>query len=127
MRPAGDFNRHKHNCKSCRAEVQRAYVARNRKRVYARNKEWRDGGGRRQSTVAVYGISLERYNEILAQQGGVCAICKETCPTGRALAVDHSHSTGEVRGLLCTKCNPMLGFARDDVAVLEAAIAYLRS
>lgn len=127
VRPADWFNRHKKQCKSCRAAIERAYVARNRERVYRRSKAWRDAGGRRKSKIESYGITVEQYDGMLEQQGGVCAICKEACPPGRELAVDHCHSTGRVRGLLCTKCNPMLGFARDDIAVLEAAIAYLRS
>jgi hypothetical protein len=100
-------------------------VARNRGVVYRRNKEWRDMGGRRQSTVGAYGITVEQYDEMLATQSGVCAICAKTCATGRALAVDHCHETGKVRGLLCARCNPMLGFANDNIDVLKAAIAYL--
>ncbi len=65
-------------------------------------------------------------------QGGVCAICEqpETAQrSGRAkwLAVDHDHGTGAVRGLLCSNCNPMLGYAKDDPALLRAAASYLES
>jgi hypothetical protein len=58
-----------------------------------------------------FGITLERYNEILMNQNGVCKICKSG-PTGRftVLAVDHDHSTGAIRGLLCTRCNLRLGW-----------------
>lgn len=66
---------------------------------------------------------------LLDAQGGVCAICgNDEDGTGqRQLSVDHGHETGAVRGLLCNRCNPMLGYARDSIAVLQAAIEYLGS
>lgn len=70
-----------------------------------------------------YGLTHDEYLTLLEAQGGVCAICGGT--TLHALSVDHDHGTGQVRGLLCDRCNPMLGYARDDIAVLQAAIAYL--
>jgi Autographiviridae endonuclease VII len=75
-----------------------------------------------------YGISLETYEALLQAQGEVCAICGNKAIFGiqKWLAVDHSHSTGKIRGLLCTKCNSLLGLADDSVARLETAIAYLK-
>ena len=79
-----------------------------------------------------YGITVEQYNEMLEKQNGVCAICfKEETHKSRSgnvvpLAVDHSHETGAVRGLLCHACNVSLGNVRDSIEVLENAIAYLR-
>jgi hypothetical protein len=81
-----------------------------------------------------YGLMLERFNEMRAAQGDVCAICckgefAKHAVTGepRALAVDHDHSSGQIRGLLCTNCNKGVGCFRDDPALLRAAIAYLES
>jgi hypothetical protein len=79
-----------------------------------------------------YGIGIEDYNRMLEAQGGVCAICgkPETAKRNgkpRLLAVDHNHHTGKVRGLLCGKCNPMIGYADDDVTILERAAVYLRN
>lgn len=79
-----------------------------------------------------FGISLERYNEMHAAQDGKCAICgnSETALRFgkiRNLAVDHCHTTGNVRGLLCGQCNPMIGYARDNTKILEKAIEYLNS
>ena len=79
-----------------------------------------------------FGISPEDYARMLAEQGGVCAICGEP-PEGERLAVDHGHaccpgdkSCGKcVRGLLCRRCNPLLGLAKDSTATLSAAIKYL--
>jgi hypothetical protein len=72
-----------------------------------------------------YGVTHDQYLVLLEAQGGVCAICGNS-EQKRQLAIDHDHETGEIRGLLCDRCNPMLGYAQDDIAVLEAAIAYLK-
>lgn len=53
----------------------------------------------------LYGISIEDYDRMLEEQNGVCAICGKADDTGKRLAVDHDHTTGEKRGLLCMKCN----------------------
>jgi hypothetical protein len=70
-----------------------------------------------------YGISKAQYDEMLASQGGNCGICgndpKET------LCVDHCHSTGKVRALLCRSCNTGLGCFKDNSQLLLAAIKYL--
>jgi hypothetical protein len=56
-----------------------------------------------------YGITVEDYETMLANQNGVCKICNRPCKSGKSLAVDHCHETGKVRGLLCAKCNTNLG------------------
>jgi|SRR5271166_143719 len=72
-----------------------------------------------------YGMSKEDYDDMLEGQGGVCAICKQVCSTGRALAVDHDHQTGIVRALLCRDCNIALGLMKDKPALLRTAANYL--
>ncbi|WP_406418459.1 endonuclease VII domain-containing protein [Streptomyces sp. NBC_01614] len=62
---------------------------------------------------------------MLERQGGACAICRGRNKSGHQLHVDHDHTTGRVRALLCQQCNAMLGHARDDIETLRAAIAYL--
>lgn len=75
----------------------------------------------------VYGITPEQYFELLAAQGGRCAIC-ELKPRTMRLAVDHNHKTGAVRGLLCTSCNhKVLGGAKESVQVLRRAANYLEN
>lgn len=74
-----------------------------------------------------YGVELRAYNAILRAQGGRCGICRSV-PRSARLAVDHDHATGQVRGLLCKRCNhDLLGAAHDDVEVLRRAVAYLES
>lgn len=76
-----------------------------------------------------YGITLDDYNRMLKTQNNRCAICNDT-ETGRKdikyFNVDHCHTTGKVRGLLCHGCNSGIGNMKDDVELLEKAIAYLR-
>ena len=72
-----------------------------------------------------FGVTHDEFLALFAAQGGVCAICGNGNDGARQLSIDHDHGTGAVRGLLCDRCNPMLGYARDNVAVLQAAIAYL--
>lgn len=81
-----------------------------------------------------HGMTVQQYNTMLANQNGVCAICKKPesvisphTQVLKKLAVDHCHKTGKIRGLLCDKCNRMLGCAKDDRAILHNAIEYLSS
>lgn len=81
-----------------------------------------------------YNISLEQYDEMLADQGGVCAICQGQPKGDWSFHIDHDHaccpnkmeSCGQcIRGLLCEDCNRVLGMFNDKVARFEAAIDYL--
>lgn len=80
------------------------------------------------SQLKKYGLSIEDFDELLAMQDGGCAICgREDYGTSQArrLAVDHCHSTGTIRGLLCWNCNTVLGKFEDDPDRLVAAALYL--
>ena len=79
-----------------------------------------------------YGITPEQYKEMEEAQGGACAICKRPensvhAATGevKLLAVDHCHETGRVRGLLCWRCNVVIGKAEDRPDLLRSMAAYL--
>lgn len=78
-----------------------------------------------------YRMEPGEYEARLDEQGGVCAICKKPeVARGRGgsirrLAVDHDHIDGRVRGLLCSLCNCLIGWAQDDLGTLQAAITYL--
>ena len=72
-----------------------------------------------------YGITSEDYDLMLSNQENVCAICEDECISGKKLAVDHNHDTGEVRGLLCCKCNRGLGNFNDNLDLLRSAVLYL--
>jgi hypothetical protein len=82
-----------------------------------------------------YGLSEADYNALYEAQGGRCAICEDPVANlldhegdGRtATALDHDHTTGAVRGILCPNCNTGLGGFRDDPERLRAAMAYLET
>lgn len=74
-----------------------------------------------------YGIDAEDYTRLFKLQGGRCAICRAK-PKSKRLAVDHSHKTGVVRGLLCSRCNhDLLGAGWDSMGMLLAAWHYLNT
>jgi hypothetical protein len=83
------------------------------------------------SLLKLYGITADDYQTMLAAQGGLCAICGKPDSGKRRnskvpLNVDHCHTTGKVRGLLCTRCNLGIGNFDDDIGRFETAIAYIR-
>jgi hypothetical protein len=69
-----------------------------------------------------YGLTLEQFAAMEAEQGGCCLICKDESPQ---LVVDHDHETGRVRGLLCRECNLALGYLKDRPEAAVAAAEYL--
>lgn len=71
-----------------------------------------------------YGITPEKYKQMLEAQGGHCACCPATEPKGGRLCIDHDHATGVVRGLLCHKCNMALGLVDDNFERLQALAGY---
>lgn len=75
-----------------------------------------------------YGITETDRDNMIAAQGHQCAICRTTSPGGRydQWCVDHDHTTGKVREILCHRCNFMLGYSLDNVTTLYNAIDYLR-
>lgn len=102
----------------------------------ARRKKWKRenptsaSASLRKTSLKKYGISPEEYDRLLAEQGGVCAICRKPETVAekgvvRRLNVDHCHKTNRVRGLLCSRCNILLGYAKDLVGLLRAAAEYL--
>jgi hypothetical protein len=102
--------------------ARHAYASDDRRRAKRRRDHSRTYR-REERLKQVYGLSVEDYDAMLAQQGGVCGICK-TRPD-KPLFVDHCHATGKVRGLLCHPCNAALGFMRDDPRLTSAATEYL--
>jgi hypothetical protein len=73
-----------------------------------------------------YGISLERYKEMLAEQNGVCKTCHQPCRVHPRLSVDHDHKSGRVRGLLCHHCNNIVKLFDNAPDVLARIVDYVR-
>ena len=114
-------------------EYARAYYKKNQAHIYslqkAYNAKWREKNYKRMRAYNIrtlYNLTTEKYNELFEEQKGCCAICgKHQNEFNKSLHVDHNHTTGEVRGLLCKKCNSLLGYVHDDILVLASAIKYL--
>jgi len=74
-----------------------------------------------------YGITSEQYQALLTTQNGKCEMCGSSGWPGRRspLSIDHNHTTGQIRGLLCHHCNSLLGHSRENPVILQGAINYL--
>lgn len=107
-------NPHFNYCKACKA-------------AYNKSRNWADAPIKKSyRLMKEYGITLEQYNQMFQEQKGCCAICGiHQQELGRTLAVDHSHTSSTVRGLLCDKCNLGLGLFRDNPSLLLSAVSYL--
>ena len=82
------------------------------------------------SLQKLYNITIDEYEALRESQGGKCSICGISKPImgrrgNKALAVDHCHTTGKVRGLLCVNCNTALGLFGEDMKTIKKAITYL--
>jgi hypothetical protein len=72
-----------------------------------------------------YGISSQEFKDLCLSQNNKCKICGVNPGNSKKLSVDHCHSTGKIRGLLCQSCNLAIGLMKDDVGRMEAAIRYI--
>jgi len=117
-------------CKPCNAaKVKAEYILNNSDLSFYRRVAWPS------KLKRLYGITVEDYNRILADQGGACALCRSTTPESgnrkykkrvrSVFDVDHDHKTGKVRGLLCTRCNRLVGLANDDPNTARRLVEYL--
>lgn len=120
-----------------KAAADKAWSKANADRKKATTRAWQLANPERKARTArgghlkrKFGISLDRYEAMLASQGGGCAICGSKKPggprRGLTFAVDHDHITGAVRGLLCLMCNSAIGFLKDRIDLIEQAAAYVR-
>lgn len=118
-KPIDHFYPYRPACKVCLREAQR--------RLRASRPNYHRASNLKQR----YGMSLDEYHTIIASQNSTCPICEvEISDTlaykgQRPVVVDHNHETGEVRGILCSMCNMMLGHARENTTILYKAIVYL--
>ena len=122
-------NVRKASCPKCISNKNKVWRKENRETINARRRElYATIPNKKHNKLlshvkSKYGISKEEYEGVLEKQNGVCAICGGVLT--RKLSVDHDHSTGKFRGLLCTKCNLGLGCFNDDSSLLKRAMEYL--
>ena len=115
-------------CKKCK-RIKHPYNPIKMKSINEANKEKR----RHQQLSRLFNITIEDYNLMLLKQNNVCFICEKPqskfqkgSNKTRALAVDHNHSTGKVRSLLCTSCNTAIGLLQENIPIIQKVIDYLR-
>ena len=107
-------------CKECALKNRREHYKENKDRILDSHR------------FRSYGVTKEEYQQRVQDQDGKCAICKReesarayVTKKVRALAVDHCHDTGNVRGLLCRACNLGIGHFEDNLEFLKEAVKYL--
>ena len=121
-KPKTEFNKDSHTPDGVRRYCRECQKEENKKRRYKNPDEWKN-----YHYFAKYGISLDEYNEMFTLQNGCCYICGiHSSKLNRNLAVDHCHTTGKVRKLLCTNCNSGIGKLQENIELLQKAISYLK-
>lgn len=119
-------------CKDCSAEAARKSYYKNKDKALIKNRTWREKTGKEyfaeRHLINTYGITGKERNVLLANQNHKCDICgiDEVDATKSKLYVDHCHTTGKVRALLCHNCNTLIGHCKESEDVLLKAIQYLR-
>jgi hypothetical protein len=107
----------------------KAKVLANSRRNYAKNgKRWKSNSPEAKRAVKLrntFGLTIKQYDEKFKIQKGLCAICGRP-PGKKRLAVDHNHTTGKIRNLLCTGCNFVTGWIENNPGRLELTKKYLR-
>lgn len=112
------------NLERQRAYRERPEYAEEQRARYARWRERNPRGVHRQAIRKTYGLSLEEFDGLVLAQEGRCFICSDPL---RDPNIDHCHTSGKVRALLCHLCNRGLGLFRDNPDHLAAALDYLRA
>jgi hypothetical protein len=126
-------------CKICSSSAYLRWANANPDRVRTRDrKRLSDSSTRHEKTMSnintklirAYGITLQQAQQILEDQGGTCSICRTSLEFGAKIykhraCVDHCHSTGAFRGILCHYCNTALGYLKDDIEIFSSAIKYI--
>lgn len=124
--PARSKTRRKGVCKQCLNNQSVEWAAKNPQRALKNAREYKKRNPDRVENARLkreYGITLTEWNHLHFRQSGRCAGCDEP----KKLDVDHSHSTGRIRGLLCRQCNTALGLLKESPSALARLIIYLQN
>lgn len=103
-------------CKECNHIHNTSNEQKRRAREWSKKYQKRR---RKKRSIRKYGLSEENYQSLINKK--ICAICG----SDKRLVIDHNHKTKKVRDLICSRCNVILGFAREDISILKNIIIYL--
>jgi hypothetical protein len=130
-------------CKACTAAQRKQWYAANKEREIARVRAWqqanpdrvkasqhknREQRNRKMRELHLrnkFDLTPAQYDQMLDRQGGGCAICGDPARADSSLHVDHDHGSGEIRGLLCMRCNNAIGLLKEDPCLLRRAANYV--
>lgn len=113
-------------CRGCNNERRQAYRKPEDGQRYYANQKSKDPEFYRETNLRKnYGIGIAEFESILLDQGGKCAVCEGPALGKGRYHVDHDHKTGQIRGLLCHKCNVALGMVQDSIPHLLLLVRYL--
>jgi hypothetical protein len=112
-----------HHCKKCNSEKSKQW--------YQINKDIKKESSLKWHYKSKYGLTFEQRQALFDKQEGKCAVCNcdvhlDGTKNATQAVIDHCHTSGKVRGVLCNTCNQGLGFFKDDVTVIQNAIKYLK-
>ena len=110
--------------KEHRAAYKKEHYQKNKEHNVAYSRKYRQDHPEKikEKRTDKYGITPEEYDRMYADQGGVCSICDEPM---KKPCIDHNHTTGQVRELLCHPCNVSIGLMKEDIRRFQKAISYL--
>jgi len=123
--------------KQQREKYYKGYYAKNQEEIKLYNNQYRKDNPlkekhfNRTKILKKYGLTPDKYDEMLKSQKGVCAICLNSETVKRkndriqALSVDHNHTTGKVRQLLCSSCNQAIGLLKENPLLVKSVADYL--
>jgi hypothetical protein len=101
-------------CKLCNSTRAKTWYRNNKERT------------KNNKLVKAYGITVSDFLTMLKKQNHKCGVCGTELMVDKSTCVDHCHTTGAVRGIVCTNCNLLLGHSKDSIEILKSAQKYLQ-
>lgn len=113
-----------------RIAAQKEYSANNKESISAYRKRWREINAdhtRSYDLKKKYGLTVDDLERMIMSQGNKCDICAKQFSEKVKMNIDHCHTTGKVRSLLCSRCNTAIGLVFENVEIMNSMINYIKS